>query len=66
MKLNKDFIDAVMMLSVICLVLVGTSEFSDETAKNIAMIALGITSVITLVLRFIGGSNESGKSGHSH
>ncbi len=66
MKINKDLIDAMLMLSVIGLVLVGTSEFSDETAKNIAMITLGITSITTLVLRFIGGVRESGKSGHSH
>ena len=39
MKINKDLIDAVLMLSVIGLVLVGTSEFNDETAKNITMIA---------------------------
>ena len=54
------------MLSVIGLVLVGTSEFNDETAKNITMIALGISAVTTLVLRLIGGIKESGKSGHSH
>ena len=66
MKINKDLIDAVMMLSVIDLVLVGTSEFDNETAKNITMVALGIAAVTTLILRFIGGSKESGKSGHSH
>ena len=65
MKINKDLIDAVLMLSVIGLVLVGTSEFNDETAKNITMIALGISAVTTLVLRLIGGITESGKSGHS-
>ena len=66
MKINKDLIDAVLMLSVIGLVLGGTSEFNDETAKKITMIALGISAVIALVLRFIGGIKESGKSGHSH
>ena len=66
MKINKDLIDAVMMLSVIGLVLVGTSEFDNETAKNITMVALGIAAVTTLILRFIGGIKESGKSGHSH
>ena len=66
MKINKDLIDAVLMLSVIGLVLVGTSEFNDETEKNITMIALGISAVTTLVLRLIGGIKESGKSGHSH
>ena len=66
MKINKDLIDAVLMLSVIGLVLVCTSEFNDETAKNITMIALGISAVTTLVLRLIGGIKESGKSGHSH
>ena len=66
MKINKDLIDAVLMLSVIGLVLVGTSEFNDETAKNITMIALGISAVTTLVLRLIGGIKESGKSDHSH
>ena len=66
MKINKDLIDAVLMLSVIGLVLVGTSEFNDETAKNITMIALGISAVTTLVLRLIGGIKESRKSGHSH
>ena len=66
MKINKDLIDAVLMLSVIGLVLVGTSEFNDETAKDITMIALGISAVTTLVLRLIGGIKESGKSGYSH
>lgn len=66
MKINKDLIDAVLMLSVIGLVLVGTSEFNDETAKNITMIALCISAVTALVLRLIGGIKESGKSGHSH
>ena len=66
MKINKDLIDAVLMLSVIGLVLVGTSEFNDETAKNITMIALGISAVTTLVLRLIGGIKENKKSGHSH
>lgn len=66
MKLNKDLIDAVMMLSVIGLVLIGTTEFDNITAKNIMMIVLGIAAVIALILRFVSGSKESGNSGHSH
>jgi len=35
MKINKDLVDAVMMVSFILLVLIGTSEFSDTTLKII-------------------------------
>jgi len=53
MKLNKDLIDAVMMLSFIILVLVGTTEFDNITTKNITMGALGGITVLMVILRVI-------------
>ena len=34
MKINKDLVDAVMMVSFIVLVLVGTTTFDNEVAKR--------------------------------
>lgn len=53
MKLNKDLIDAVMMLSFIILVLVGTTDFSDMGTKELIMGGLGVVTVITVILRGI-------------
>ncbi len=58
MKINKDLVDAVMMLSFIVLVLVGTSDFSNLTEKHIIMGALGIVSFLMAALRVIGGHHE--------
>lgn len=53
MKINKDLVEAAMMLGAISLVLIGTSDFDDATAKNGVMIAVGILTIIMGVLRFI-------------
>ncbi len=53
MKVNKDLVDAIMMLSFIGLVLVGTSEFDSETTKNIMMGVLGILAIAMVALRFV-------------
>mgnify|MGYP000870008888 FL=1 len=66
MKINKDLVDAVLMLSVISLVLIGTTKFDDESSKTIVMAAVGFLAVGALVLRVLVSRNSSGKSEHSH
>jgi len=66
MKINKDLTDAVMMLSFIALVLIGTSEFENDFSKNIIMVAMGFVSVISVVLRIVSGRQSSGNNEHSH
>ena len=54
MKINKDLVDAVMMVSFIVLVLVGTTTFDNEVAKDVTMGSLGVITVAMLVLRIHG------------
>lgn len=58
MKINKDLTDAVMMVSFIILVLVGTTTFDNEVAKNVTMGTLGVITVVMLVLRVIGSHQK--------
>lgn len=51
MKLNKDLLDALMMLGLICLVLLGTTEFDSESTKAVALAALAILNLILAGLR---------------
>ena len=53
MKINKDLVDAVMMLSFIILVLIGTTDFENIVAKDVTMGVLGLVTVIMVVLRGI-------------
>lgn len=53
MKINKDLVDAIMMLSFIGLVLVGTTHFSSETVKQACMGGLGLVAIVMVVLRVI-------------
>lgn len=53
MKINKDLVDATLMLSFIILVLVGTTEISSAITKDLIMGVLGIICVIMVVLRGI-------------
>lgn len=53
MKLNKDLIDAIMMVSFIILVLIGTTDFENATTKNVIMGALGLLTAGMVVLRII-------------
>jgi len=66
MKINKDLTDAVMMLSFIALVLIGTSEFENDFSKNIVMVAMGFVSVASVVLRIVSGRQSSHNNEHSH
>ena len=42
MRINKDLADAIMMVSFIVLVLVGTTTFDNEVTKNVTMGSLGV------------------------
>lgn len=53
MKINKDLVDATLMVSFIALILVATSEFQDLLAKEIIMGSLGIICVMAAALRII-------------
>ena len=56
MRINKDLADAIMMVSFIVLVLVGT--FDNEVTKNVTMGSLGVITVAMLVLRVIGSRQK--------
>nr|WP_129735573.1 hypothetical protein [Parabacteroides goldsteinii] len=53
MKINKDLVDAIMMLSFIILVLIGTTDFENMVVKDVTMGVLGLITVIMVVLRAI-------------
>ena len=53
MMINKDLVDATMMLSFIILVLIGTTDFENIVAKDVTMGVLGLVTVIMVVLRGI-------------
>lgn len=53
MKINKDLIDATLMLALISLVLVGTTEFSDALMKDITLGGIGLLAFGMIVLRII-------------
>ncbi|MDR1676011.1 MAG: hypothetical protein LBR86_06050 [Tannerella sp.] len=55
MKINKDLVDASLMLSAISLVLTGTSEFSDATHKTKVMIILAVATVALIICRVWAG-----------
>lgn len=58
MKVNKDLTDAVMMVSFIILVLVGTTTFDNETNKYIIMAILGGITAIMAGFRIYGLRHE--------
>lgn len=53
MKINKDLVDAIMMVSFIILVLIGTTEFKNTLVKEVTMGAFGLVSLVMVVLRTI-------------
>lgn len=53
MKINKDLVDAIMMLSFIMLVLIGTTDFTNVATKNITMGSLGLVAIVMVTLRGI-------------
>ncbi|RHJ85357.1 hypothetical protein DW103_03915 [Parabacteroides sp. AM08-6] len=65
MKINKDLVDAIMMLSFIILVLIGTTDFDNATTKNLAMVTFGIVGVIMVILRIIGMRQEAHRTQES-
>lgn len=61
MKINKDLVDATMMLSFIILVLIGTTDFSDLLVKQMSMGAIALLSITMVVLRIIYARQEANK-----
>lgn len=59
MKINKDLVDAVMMLSFIILVLIGTTDFENVVTKDVTMGVLGLITVVMVVLRGIQMRKEA-------
>ncbi len=53
MKINKDLVDATLMLSFIILVLVGTTDIADMVIKRSVMAVLAVICVAMVVLRVI-------------
>lgn len=58
MKINKDLAEALLMLSLIILVLVSTTDFDNPSTKTITMVSLGILSVIMGIFRILGAKQE--------
>lgn len=61
MKINKDLVDATMMLSFIILVLVGTSDFSNESFKYLTMGGLALLCIAMVICRIIHMRQEANK-----
>ena len=59
MKINKDLVDAVMMVSFIILVLIGTTDFENAIVKDVTMGVLGLITVVMVVLRGIQMRQEA-------
>ena len=58
MRINKDLADAIMMVSFIVLVLVGTTTIDNEVTNTVTMLYLGVIPVAILVLRVIGSRQK--------
>ncbi|MCC8096181.1 MAG: hypothetical protein LUG96_01295 [Tannerellaceae bacterium] len=64
MRINKDLVDAIMMLTFIILVLTGTSDFENTVTKDLVMIGLGIVAVAMIILRVLNARNPEDKESH--
>lgn len=53
MKISTDLIDALLMLSVIILALIGTTPFDNPTNKTILMSAFSVIAVVAAIMRVI-------------
>lgn len=53
MKISTDLIDALLMLSVIILVLIGTTPFDNPTNKTILISAFSVIAVVAAIMRVI-------------
>lgn len=58
MKINKDLAEAILMLALIILVLVATSDFENAGLKTMTMSILGVLAVIMGIFRVLGGRQE--------
>ena len=61
MKINKYLVDAIIMVSFILLVLIGTSEFANTTLKTILMGGLGFSSLVMIIIRIINSQQNLSK-----
>jgi L-asparagine transporter-like permease len=61
MKINKDLMNAVLMVSFIVLVLVGTTTFTDEMTKIITMVSLGALCLLSIVFLVIASKKGDKK-----
>ncbi|HJA87494.1 MAG TPA: hypothetical protein H9778_02205 [Candidatus Parabacteroides intestinavium] len=59
MRINKNLAEAVLMLSCIVLVLVGTTDFDSSTTKSIIMGILAVLAVTMGLARFLGNKNTT-------
>lgn len=64
MKISTDLIDALMMVSFIILVLIGTTPFENANNKTIMMSIFGIIAVSSVVLRIIKMKKEQNTTQH--
>lgn len=55
MKINKDLVEALLMISFICLVLIGTSDFQNIITKEIVLGATGVFVLLMAGLRIKAG-----------
>lgn len=53
MRVNKDLMESLMMVSFIILVLVDTTHFDQEATKYLIMGGLGIIIALTGILRYV-------------
>ncbi|MDR2921179.1 MAG: hypothetical protein LBV72_17675 [Tannerella sp.] len=58
MKINKDLAEALLMLSLIILVLVSTTDFDNPSTKTMIMASLGVSAGIMGVFRILGARQE--------
>lgn len=58
METKKNLAEALLMLSIIILVLVSTTDFANPSTKTLIMISLGILAVIMGILRVWCGMQE--------
>ncbi|MCD8043350.1 MAG: hypothetical protein LUH10_09830 [Tannerellaceae bacterium] len=59
MKINKDLMDALMMLSFIILVLVATSDFENTAMKNILLIGSVVVVAISVTGRVLAAKKNT-------
>ncbi len=66
MKINKDLTDALLMISFITLVLVGTSDFDNPVLRSTLMIFLGTVSLGMVILRVVEARQNKDEDNNHH